>query len=67
MNCFVGGGRAAGRAELAGFDAHAFLTDLAQAGPVVLFCVERDPQACHRGLVAARLAAAGATVTHLTH
>jgi uncharacterized protein (DUF488 family) len=48
------------------FDPEAFLTDLAQAGPVVLFCVEREPQACHRGLVAARLAEAGATVTHLT-
>lgn len=51
---------------LTGFDPHAFLTDLAHDGPVVLFCVERDPQACHRGLVAARLAKAGATVTHLT-
>ena len=51
---------------LAGFDPYAFLTGVGQAGPVVLFCVERDPQACHRGLVAARLAAAGATVTHLT-
>lgn len=51
---------------LTGFDPVAFLADLAQAGPVVLFCVEREPRACHRGLVAARLAAAGATVTHLT-
>jgi uncharacterized protein (DUF488 family) len=51
---------------LAGFDPNAFLADVAQTGPVALFCVERDPQACHRGLVAARLAAAGATVAHLT-
>jgi hypothetical protein len=33
----------------------------------ILFCVERTPQACHRGLVAARLAAlTGVPVTHLT-
>jgi uncharacterized protein (DUF488 family) len=51
---------------LTGFDPATFLADLAAGGPVVLFCVERDPQACHRGLVAARLAAAGATLTHLT-
>jgi uncharacterized protein (DUF488 family) len=51
---------------LTDFDPHAFLTDLAQDGPIVLFCVERHPEACHRGLVAARLAAAGATVSHLT-
>jgi uncharacterized protein (DUF488 family) len=48
------------------FNPHAFLTDLALDGPVVLFCVERDPRACHRGLVAARLAEAGATLGHLT-
>jgi uncharacterized protein (DUF488 family) len=31
-----------------------------------LFCVEHDPEACHRSLVAARLAAEyGLTVTHL--
>jgi uncharacterized protein (DUF488 family) len=51
---------------LTGFDAAAFLNELATAGPVVLFCVEREPQACHRGLVAGALANAGATVRHLT-
>jgi uncharacterized protein (DUF488 family) len=34
---------------LTGFDPAAFLAGFAEAGPVVLFCVERDPQACHRG------------------
>ncbi len=34
--------------------------------PAVLMCVERDPEACHRSLIAARLAAEfGVTVTHL--
>ncbi len=51
---------------MSGFDAKAFLEEFAGREPVVLFCVERDPQACHRGLVAARLAEAGATVSHLT-
>ena len=51
---------------LTGFDPAAFLANFADVGPVALFCVEREPQACHRGLVAARLSAAGATVTHLT-
>jgi uncharacterized protein (DUF488 family) len=35
-------------------------------GRAALFCVERDPEACHRSLVADRLAAEfGLTVTHL--
>jgi uncharacterized protein (DUF488 family) len=50
---------------LAGFDAARFLADHA-AGPVCLFCVEREPTACHRSLVADHLAAQGATVRHLT-
>jgi hypothetical protein len=50
---------------LTGFDAAGFLTEYAAAGPVGLFCVEREPAACHRSLVAARLAEAGATVRHL--
>ncbi len=34
--------------------------------PAVLMCVERDPEACHRSLIAARLGAEfGVTVTHL--
>ena len=47
------------------------ILDKADLGPIdadgaVLFCVERDPEACHRSLVADRLAAEhGADVTHL--
>jgi uncharacterized protein (DUF488 family) len=48
------------------FNARTFLDDFGAEGPVVLFCVEREPSACHRGLVAQRLAAAGAKVDHLT-
>ena len=43
-----------------------FLDQVAEGGPVVLFCVEREPGACHRGLLAERLATVGATVAHLT-
>jgi uncharacterized protein (DUF488 family) len=50
---------------LAGFDAAEFLAELAGAGPICLFCVERDAAACHRSLVAARLAQHGATVRDL--
>lgn len=36
------------------------------AQPAALLCVERDPDACHRSLIAARLEGAfGAAVTHL--
>ena len=52
--------------QLHDFDPHAFLDELATDGPVVLFCVEREPSACHRGLIARRLATAGAKVGHLT-
>jgi uncharacterized protein (DUF488 family) len=51
---------------LEGFDAMKFLHEFAGRDPLVLFCVERTPEACHRGLVAQALAGAGATVTHLT-
>jgi uncharacterized protein (DUF488 family) len=54
------------RERLDDFDPKAFLADVATGGPVVLFCVERDATACHRGLIASELAAAGANVTHLT-
>jgi uncharacterized protein (DUF488 family) len=50
---------------LAAFDAAAFLGELGGAGPLCLFCVEREPAACHRSLVAAELERAGATVRHL--
>jgi uncharacterized protein (DUF488 family) len=40
--------------------------ELPPDGAGALFCVERDPEACHRSLVAARLAAEhGARVSHL--
>lgn len=42
------------------------LSDLTPYRRPVLFCVERTPDACHRGLVAERLAThAGVPVTHL--
>jgi len=50
---------------LDGFDAPAFIDELGGGGPICLFCVEREPLACHRSLVANRLAEAGATVHHL--
>jgi uncharacterized protein (DUF488 family) len=52
---------------LAHFDSAAFLADLGpEVKRVVLFCVEREPAACHRSLVAARLQQdLGITVTHL--
>jgi len=52
--------------RLSGFDAASFLAAATAVGPVCLFCVEREPAACHRSLVADRLAEAGATVRHLT-
>jgi uncharacterized protein (DUF488 family) len=40
--------------------------ELPADGAGALFCVERDPEACHRSLVAARLAAEyGVSVSHL--
>jgi uncharacterized protein (DUF488 family) len=54
------------RERLDDFDANAFLDDVAADGPAVLFCVERDAAACHRGLIAEALVAAGAKVAHLT-
>jgi uncharacterized protein (DUF488 family) len=39
---------------------------LPPAGVAALLCVERDPEACHRSLIAARLASrSGARVVHL--
>jgi uncharacterized protein (DUF488 family) len=46
------------------FDAAGFLAE-AGAGPICLFCVEREPEACHRSLVGESLAGAGASVRHL--
>ena len=42
---------------LAAFDPHSLLDDLEEdTQVVVLFCVEKDPEACHRSLVADKLA-----------
>lgn len=54
--------------NLRAFDGRAFLARLGEAARVVaLFCVEREPAACHRSLLAARLERdLGLAVTHLT-
>ncbi len=50
-----------GRADLG-----AFAASLPEGGLTALMCVERDPEACHRSLIAERLAAErGASVGHL--
>jgi uncharacterized protein (DUF488 family) len=47
-------------------DAAALAADLERHDLPALFCVERDPEACHRSLIAARLATDhGAAVVHL--
>jgi uncharacterized protein (DUF488 family) len=47
-------------------DLRAVVEQLPTAGIAALFCVERDPEACHRSLVAERLEADfGVEVTHL--
>lgn len=51
---------------LANFDTDAFRLQLGEAQAVCLFCVEREPEACHRSLVADHLSEAlGLAVTHL--
>jgi uncharacterized protein (DUF488 family) len=47
-------------------DLDAVVADLPADGPAALLCVERDPEACHRSLIAERLASEyGLTPTHL--
>jgi uncharacterized protein (DUF488 family) len=47
-------------------DLGAVLEEMPEEGPTALLCVERDPEACHRSLVAARLAEElGGTAMHL--
>jgi uncharacterized protein (DUF488 family) len=47
-------------------DLGAVVAELPEAGAGALLCVERDPEACHRSLVADRIAADyGSIVTHL--
>lgn len=49
------------------FDFAALAAQIAPYRAPCVLCIERDPQACHRGLVAPGLAAAlGATVAHIT-
>ena len=51
---------------LANADLDALATTIAQRGPAALMCVERVPEACHRSLVAARMADQhGLAVGHL--
>jgi uncharacterized protein (DUF488 family) len=56
------------RCCLGQFDAPAFIEQLGEEAQVVaLFCVEREPDACHRSLLAQYLIKeAGVHVTHLT-
>ncbi|HRI57448.1 MAG TPA: hypothetical protein PK170_10170, partial [Anaerolineae bacterium] len=51
----------------AGFDSRQFIADLGPETQVVaLFCVEREPAACHRSLLATRLQRdLGLSVEHL--
>ena len=53
--------------RLATFDSRAFVANLGpEARVVALFCVEREPMACHRSLLADRLRHdLGISVTHL--
>jgi hypothetical protein len=53
--------------RLTEFDSAVFLTELRpEARRIALFCVEREPAACHRSLVAERLASdLSLPVTHL--
>jgi uncharacterized protein (DUF488 family) len=47
-------------------DLEPLVASLPSEGAAALFCVERDPEACHRSLIAARLAAEHEVkVTHL--
>jgi uncharacterized protein (DUF488 family) len=54
------------REILDGVDLHALARELPHESSSALFCVERDPDACHRSVIAARLATShDAVVTHL--
>ena len=62
------GGRALlGQARDDGIEIDAIVARLPEKGPAALFCVERDAEACHRWIVAGRLAERyGFDVEHLT-
>jgi uncharacterized protein (DUF488 family) len=54
------------REILDGVDLGALAEELPRDGLAALMCVERDPEACHRSLIAEHMAAEhAATVTHL--
>jgi uncharacterized protein (DUF488 family) len=55
------------RREILGqVDLRPFVDEFPKDGAAALFCVERDPEACHRSLIAARLEnELGVTVEHL--
>jgi uncharacterized protein (DUF488 family) len=54
------------REILGQFDLAALVEELPADGASALMCVERDPEACHRSLIADRLAAEyGCTISHL--
>jgi uncharacterized protein (DUF488 family) len=47
-------------------DLTSIVTALSSVGTAALFCVERDPQACHRSLIARRLSEQhGVTIQHV--
>jgi uncharacterized protein (DUF488 family) len=50
---------------LDGVDLAALAAGLPRDGTAAMLCVERDPEACHRSLIADRLAAEGVEVGHL--
>jgi uncharacterized protein (DUF488 family) len=55
------------REILDGVDLGELVARLSAEGAAALLCVERDPEACHRSLIAARLASEhGVSVRHLT-
>ena len=48
-------------------DLSALVAELPRSGQAALLCVERDPEACHRALIAQAMASGhGASVTHIT-
>jgi uncharacterized protein (DUF488 family) len=54
------------REILDGADLDALVAELPASGAAALLCVERDPEACHRSLIAERLAAGyGVDIVHL--
>ncbi len=46
-------------------DLRALIAELPADGAAVLLCVERDPEACHRSIIAERLVDEGVGITHL--